>query len=130
MSIYEPGVCNIGKVEIRKRYAFGLIGFILTIILAIVFISLNIYLPWSLLITIIPLVLGFEGIFQGKAKFCAGFAARGIYDFNGSGGGRNKVSSDDDHRKDLKKANRIHLYSVISGLIILVIILGINMYFL
>lgn len=129
MSMYEAGVCNIGKVEIRKRYTFGIIGFIATGVLVVAFIGLNIYLPWSLLITIIPLGLGFEGVFQGKNKFCAGFAARGIYDLGGSGGERGKVNSDEDHKKDLEMANKIHLVSLISSVIILVIIIGIGMYF-
>src|SRR5271157_4565094 len=83
MGSYSPGVCNIGKNEIRKRYAIGLVGLIVTAILVYV-ISLFSLPTWSLLACLVPLFLGAEGFYQGYFRFCAGFASRSIFDFSGS----------------------------------------------
>jgi hypothetical protein len=118
---YEPGVCNIGRKEIRKRYALAVVGFAIAAIVS--YIILSSYLPrWALLSSFIPLLVGFEGFYQGYLGFCAGFAAAGVYDFTGSGGSKSKVTDPESHKRDMKKANRIHLYSIISGMIVTAII--------
>lgn len=121
MSEYKPGNCNIGKNEIRKRYALAVAVFVIVVIAFYGIVSLN--LPhWSLLLLFIPLIMGFEGFYQGYFHFCAGFAAKGIYDLSGSGGSRNNVTDPESHKKDMKKANQIHMYSVVSSLIIVIVI--------
>ena len=121
MAGYQPGVCNIGKNEIRKRYALAAAGFVVSALAACLMLFYG--LPrWALLITFRPLVMGFEGFFQGRQKFCAGFAAAGIYDFAGSGGSRNKVADAESHKKDMGKAMQIHMYSIISSIIVVSII--------
>ncbi len=121
MAKYQPGVCNIGKNEIRKRYALAAAGFAVSAIF--VCLALLYGLPkWALFITFVPLVMGFEGFFQGYLRFCAGFAAAGIYDFAGSGGSRNKVADMESHREDLKKAMKIHAYSVFSSIVVVAVI--------
>ena len=118
---YEPGVCNIGRNEIRKRYALAAAGFVIAAIVSYAAFALG--LPrWTLLVSFIPLLMGFEGFYQGYLHFCAGFAAVGLYDFAGSGGSRSKVADAGSHRQDMKKAMRIHAYSIISGLIVAAII--------
>jgi hypothetical protein len=118
---YTPGVCNIGKNEIRKRYALAAMGFVISAIVSYVILSSG--LPrWALLSSFIPLLLGFEGFYQGHFKFCAGFAAAGVYDFTGSGGSRSKVTNPESHKSDMKMASRIHMYSIVSGIIITAII--------
>lgn len=66
--------------------------------------------------------MGFEGFYQGYFKFCAGFAAASKYDFTGSGDSKGKVTDSGSHMKDMKKATDIHLYSVISAIILIAII--------
>lgn len=121
MEQYKPGVCNIGKNEIQKRYGLAVVAFVISTILVYSILAFN--LPhWSLLLSFIPLVMGFEGFYQGYFKFCAGFASAGIYDFTGSGGSKSKVTDSNSHKKDMKKAMQIHIYSIISSLIIVAII--------
>jgi len=118
---YVPGVCNIGKNEIRKRYALAVVGFAVAAVFSYAVLSYG--LPrWALLLSFLPLMMGFEGFYQGYLKFCAGFAAAGIYDFAGSGGSRNKVANHESHTKDMGKAMRIHAYSIASCVIVAVII--------
>lgn len=121
MSGYVPGVCNIGKTEIRKRYAIAVAGFAIAAFAS--FIVIFYHMPrWMLLLNFIPLMVGFEGFYQGYLKFCAGFAAAGVYDFTGSGGSRNKVTNPDSRSKDLGKAMQIHVYSFVSMTIVTAII--------
>lgn len=121
MAEYKPGDCNIGKDEIRKRYGIAVAAFVVSAIVVYVIFLFN--LPhWELLLTFIPLAMGFEGFYQGYFKFCAGFAAAGVYDFTGSGGSRKKVTDPESHRKDMRNARRIHIYSIISSIIIVAII--------
>ncbi len=111
---YNPGVCNIGRNEIRKRYALALVGFAIAAIVSYAILAFG--LPrWVLLISLIPLLMGFEGFFQGYLHFCAGLAAAGVYDFTGSGGTRHKVTDARSHRTDMGKAMHIHAYSIISS---------------
>jgi hypothetical protein len=111
MTEYQPGVCNIGKGEIRERYALAFMGFMISA--ALVSAIILYHLPRLLLfVSFIPLALGFEGFYQGRLRFCAGFAAAGVYNVDNS---KKKVTDPADHSKDLKKAKQIHIYSVISA---------------
>jgi hypothetical protein len=64
MTAYEPGVCNIGAAERRKRYAFGMAGLVAagTVILFASAIGHTGVIAALLLVT---LIAGFEGIYQG-----------------------------------------------------------------
>jgi hypothetical protein len=109
---YRPGVCNIGKNEIRKRYATGFVG--LTIAGVLVYVIAQFSLPiWSLLVCFFPLFVGAEGLLQGYYKFCAGFASRSIFDFSGSINEKGKVTDKEAHNLDTQKARRISLYSFV-----------------
>jgi len=118
---YRPGVCNIGKNEIRKRYAIGFVGLTIAGILAYVIAQFSLPI-WSLLVCFFPLFLGAEGFLQGYFKFCAGFAARSIFDFSGSSNEKGKVTDKEAHNLDLRKAMRIHLYSSVMAAMVTTII--------
>ncbi|MGD0146254.1 MAG: hypothetical protein ABSB53_05310 [Nitrososphaerales archaeon] len=121
MDSYRPGVCNIGKNETRKRYAMGFVG--LTIAGVLVYVITQLSLPtWSLLVCFFPLFLGAEGFLQGYFKFCAGFAARSIFDFSGSSNEKGKVTDKEAHNLDMRKAMRINLYSFVTAAVVTTII--------
>jgi hypothetical protein len=118
---YTPGVCNIGMNEVRKRYTLAAASFAVTAVILYAILSSS--MPHLvLLVSLIPLVIGFEGFYQGYLHFCAGFAAGGIYDFTGSGGSRNRVTDPKAHKKDMRMANKIHAYSILSALVITAVI--------
>ena len=127
MENYLPGRCNIGKGEIRKRFGLGLAGFViaLAIVYAIYLFGLT---RLALLASFVFLILGFEGFYQGYFRFCAGFAAMGIYDFTGSGGSRQNVTDPSAHLEDMKKAKKIHIYSIVSSAVIVAIIYFVLLY--
>ena len=114
MAEYKPGVCNIRKNEVRERYALAFMG--LMISAALISGIILYHLPrWSMIISFIPLLIGFEGFYQGYFRFCSGFAAAGVYD---DGKSKQKVTDPKDHQKDVQKAKQIYLYSVLSAVII------------
>lgn len=117
MAEYRSGVCNIGRNQVLLRYAMGAVGFA----------AAGLYLYWFLgsglsrvfvLVAFFPLLVGFEGLYQGRTGFCAAFGVMGVYDFRGSGGGRGRVESEDAHRRDRQRALKIHLYSGISAAVL------------
>ncbi|NHJ33601.1 MAG: MFS transporter [Asgard group archaeon] len=67
---YKPGQCNIGPAERMKRLLIGMMGFVVAIIGAILFM---IYMtnPLYMLMLAIPIFMGFFGLFQYVFKFCA-----------------------------------------------------------
>ncbi len=121
MAEYKPGVCNIGKNEIRKRYALGAAGLVIAVALAYLLISWSMPKPYLLLI-FIPLVLAFEGFYQGYFGFCVGYATKGIFDLGGSGGGYGKVEDKKSHRTDMDRARTITIYAVLSSLLVTIVV--------
>lgn len=121
---YEPGGCNIGRAERRKRYLLGAAGFGVAALVAAAVGWLA--LPsWALLLTAVPLVVGFEGLYQGWLGFCAGFAQRGVYDVSDAGVERHEVEGEDARRADRRRARRIHLYAVGSAAVVTVAVAAI-----
>ncbi len=118
---YNPGKCNIGPKEIKKRYTFGIVGFIASAALFIILYRLNAgYLFY--LFEIIPILIGFIGIYQGYFRFCVANAYRGIYDLSDVGGGKGVIRDDISHREDLKHARIIIYYAVLSSILLGIIV--------
>ena len=67
---YKPGQCNIGQAERLKRLIIGIMGFVVAIIGAILFMAFTIQ-PYYMLMLAIPIFMGFFGVFQYAFKFCA-----------------------------------------------------------
>ncbi len=121
MAEYKPGVCNIGKDEIRKRYAFGAAGLAIAAVLVYLLVSWGMPKPY-LLLSFIPLVMAFEGFYQGYFGFCVGYATKGIFDLGGSGGGYGEVKDKESHRTDMGRAKTITIYAVVSSLLVAIIV--------
>lgn len=85
MSGYEPGVCNIGAVERKRRLALG----IASLGAAVVYTGwvLGTDQRYGLLAGMGVLLFGAVlGWLQYHLKFCAGLAALAQYDLSGSSG--------------------------------------------
>lgn len=81
---YIPGVCNIGKEEIRKRTKAGWSGLILTIITAALVLWLGADRWWRLLI-FIPAMMSATGFIQAYSKFCVYFGFGHLFNFGETG---------------------------------------------
>jgi hypothetical protein len=110
---YQPGVCNIGPAEIRRRRRTGHVGLIATLVLLAVLIAIDAP-PLSRLLVGIPAMLSASGYLQAWLKFCAGFAQIGVYNF-GDRGEMQKVVDPEAHRRDLARGRRIGLGAAAIG---------------
>ncbi len=118
-ALYQPGVCNIGPAEIRRRRASGWLG----LAIAVVYLALAFVLgwpaPWRLLVAL-PVFLSAQGFLQAAFHFCVGFASRGLYNF-GALGSEESVQDAEFRRKDLRKAL---LITVLAAAIAAVVAIG------
>jgi hypothetical protein len=110
---YQPGVCNIGPAEIRRRRLTGHVGLVATFVLLAVLLVIDAP-PLARLLVAIPAVLSASGYLQAWLKFCAGFAQIGVYNF-GERGDSHKVVDPEAHRRDLARGRRISLAAGLIG---------------
>lgn len=101
-AVYQPGVCNIGPAEIRRRRASGWLGLALAVVYLALAFALGWPAPWRLLVAV-PVFLSAQGFLQAAFRFCVGFASRGLYNF-GALGAEESVQDAEFRRKDLRKA--------------------------
>lgn len=118
-TVYQPGVCNIGPAEIRRRRSMGWIGAAVAVVFLVLAFALGWAAPWRLLV-FLPVVLAAQGFLQAGLHFCVGFATRGLYNF-GSLGTEDSVMEAEFHRKDLRKAMLINVLSVAIAAVVAVV---------
>lgn len=104
-AVYQPGVCNIGPAEIRRRRMSGWVGLALAVGFLVLAFALGWAAPWRLLVGL-PVFLSAQGFLQAAFHFCVGFASRGLYNF-GALGSEQTVQEAEFHRADLRKAGLI-----------------------
>ncbi len=112
---YVPGVCNIGRVEIRRRRQIGWIGLAATVVLWAVFWVLRVPAPWRLFL-FLPAMMSATGFLQAALHFCAGFGLRGVFNFGPEVGRTDTVEQSEFRRQDRRKARLIGLYSALIGI--------------
>ena len=105
---YIPGVCNIGKEEIRMRWMTGWIGFAITIALWLGFILNSSSASWRLLL-FVPAYVSAIGLLQASMHFCVAFGAKGLFNFNPEVGKVETVDQAEFRAKDKAKAIQIML---------------------
>ena len=77
---YIAGTCNIGKGEVRRRQFVALIGFTVSLITLISFISARTQ-PSLRLGIFIPLAVATIGWVQSRRKFCLAYGFMGTFNF-------------------------------------------------
>jgi hypothetical protein len=113
---YEPGVCNIGPAEIRRRRAGAVLGTVVTLVVAVVIFALGLPHPVRLLIDL-PAAGAIVGWLQALLRFCVGFARLGVFNF-GELGPMEKIADRAAHRADQRRAAQMIGVSLIGGLAI------------
>lgn len=109
---YTSGKCNIGPVEIKRRYRIGYIGLILMILFILIAEIFGIPGLWKLLI-FIPAYYSFSGFIQARKKFCYVYGYKGVYSLKGRQT-FTRVSDEDSVRADRKTVFEI-VSMVIAG---------------
>lgn len=102
MTEYQPGACNIGHAERRKRYLTGVAGFAAAALLVAAVATVHADRAW-LLAAVAPLFVGVLGVLQARARFCVGFAMAGVFDVSASGE-RRQPAPEAGQRADRKRA--------------------------
>ena len=101
-SSYQAGTCNIGPGEINRRRTVAIIGFVLSLVSLVSFISTQ--APRSARLAIIfPLMVASIGWVQSRRKFCLAYGFMGTFNF-GKLGQISKVSDPISRAADRKTA--------------------------
>src|SRR6476646_7828567 len=95
---YQPGVCNIGPLEIRRRRRAGHVGLVAAVVLLAILVA-------------IPAAMAASGYLQAWLKFCAGFGSRGIFNF-GEVGQTHQVVDAEGRARDRARARQIGFASL------------------
>lgn len=111
---YQPGVCNIGPDEIRRRRQAGHIGLIAAVGLFVGLVVVGAP-PLARLLVAVPAAMAASGYLQARFKFCAGFGSRGIFNFGAIGETRDVIDAEA-RRQDRAKARQIGLASLAIGI--------------
>jgi hypothetical protein len=106
-AVYQPGVCNIGPAEIRRRRNSGYLGLVLAVVFLVIAFALGWAAPWRLLVAL-PVFLSAQGFLQAAFRFCVGFASRGLFNF-GELGSEETVHEKEFRQEDQRKALLITL---------------------
>ena len=102
---YQPGTCNIGKTEVRRRYKIGFLGLgtMIIMILMIEFFHLPSFLK---IFVFIPAFYSISGFIQAFNKFCYVYGLKGVASLVGRKKFQ-KVSDAENFKADRKKAFNI-----------------------
>lgn len=124
MNEYQPGVCNIGGDERRKRRRAGTLSFIA----AAAFVGFVVATgrPAGLLLGAFPLIFGgFVGVVQDRMGFCVAFGALARYDLSGSGGGAGKIDDEAAVRQDRVKAFQVLAVAMAAAVVTTMAVYGV-----
>jgi len=102
-NVYQPGVCNIGKAEIRQRRQTGIAGVVITVVALVAFVAFGVPDPWRAFI-VLPAGLGAAGFLQAAFKFCARFGMSGLFNVGDDLKQKEAVHEQEYRRKDQRKA--------------------------
>ena len=118
---YQPGVCNIGPTQQRRRLLLG----VASLLVAIALVAAVVAVGWprrALLLSVFPLYGAAMGFLQYRERFCVGFAGIGVFDV---GDGTNQVLDEAALAADRKRAVRLNAKSVAVGVVGAVVIYGV-----
>ena len=105
---YQPGVCNIGPTQQRRRLLLGVGSLVAAAVYVAAVVSLA-WPQWSLVASVLPLYGAAMGWLQYRERFCIGFAGMGVFDV---GGGANEIQNEEALAADRKKAVRLNAKAV------------------
>ena len=108
---YQPGVCNIGPTQQRRRLLLG-VG---SLLVAAVYVAAAVALAWprwSLIAAVVPLYGAAMGALQYRERFCIGFAGMGVFDV---GDGANEIQNEAALAADRKQAVRLNAKAMALG---------------
>jgi hypothetical protein len=112
---YIPGVCNIGRAEVRQRKVIGWIGLAATVVAWIACVVLKVSPLWRLAL-FIPASIAATGFLQAAWHFCATFGVLGVSNFGPNVGRTDTVEQAEFRRQDRRTALKIIALSLVAGI--------------
>lgn len=116
-SEYVPGVCNIGRAEVRQRKVIGWIGLAATVGVWIAYSMLDVA-PAVRLALFVPASIAATGLLQAAWHFCATFGVLGLSNFGPNVGRTDTVEQAEFRRQDRRTALKIVALSLLAGAIV------------
>ena len=102
---YIPGICNIGKGEIRRRQLVALVGLFFSISTLLTFNTVD--APTAIRLGIFfPLMVASVGFVQSRSKFCLAYGLAGTFNV-GKMGDIKRVTNKEDRAADRATALKI-----------------------
>jgi hypothetical protein len=111
---YTPGVCNIGRAEVRQRWVIGWIGLAATVGAWIACSVLEVAPLWRLAL-FVPASIAATGFLQAAWHFCATFGVLGRSNFGPNVGRTDTVEQAEFRRQDRRTALKIIALSLAAG---------------
>jgi hypothetical protein len=115
---YQPGVCNIGPTQQRRRLLLGVGSLAAAAAYVAAVVSLA-WPQWSLVAAVVPLYGAAMGWLQYRERFCIGFAGMGVFDV---GDGTNEIRNEEALAADRKRAVRLNAKAVGIGVAATVVV--------
>lgn len=120
---YQPGVCNIGPAQQRRRLLLGVGSLSLAVVTVSVVLALS-WPRWTLILSLFPLYGAAMGYFQYRERFCVGFAGIGVFDV---GEGTAQVQDREALEADRRRAVRMNTKSLAAGAVGSLAIYGVSL---
>ncbi|QSG10262.1 hypothetical protein [Halapricum desulfuricans] len=117
---YQPGACNIGAGEQRKRRLLGYASFAVAFAY-IAAVLLAGYPETYVLGSFIFLYGGVLGVLQAQRQFCAGYAVAGRYGFDDAEG---SVEDSDARSQDIRQALLLSAKALAAAVFLVSVIYG------
>jgi hypothetical protein len=111
---YQPGACNIGPAEIRRRRQIGYLGLFASVATAALLLVIGAP-AWTALFVALPAAGAASGFIQARLRFCAGYGMAGLQNL-GALGDASHIEDADARAADRRKALGIHAASIAAGL--------------
>lgn len=111
---YIPGVCNIGRAEVRQRKVIGWVGLAVTVGAWIACIVFQVAPAWRLAL-FVPASIAATGFLQAAWHFCATFGVLGLSNFGPNVGKTDTVEQAEFRRQDRRTALTIIALSLLAG---------------
>ena len=120
---YQPGVCNIGPAQQRRRLLLGIASLLLAVgTVAAIFVME--WPRWTLILSLFPLYGAAMGYFQYRERFCVGFAGIGVFDVDGE---TQQVQDEAALEADRRRAVRLNTKSLAVGAVGSLVIYGVSL---
>jgi hypothetical protein len=114
---YIPGVCNIGRAEIRQRKLLGWLALAATVGAWFALMVFQTAAAWRLLL-FFPASIAATGFLQAAWHFCATFGVLGLSNFGPNVGRTDTVEQAEFRRQDRRTALKIIALSALAGAVV------------